>query len=211
MGNLRGLFSIANEYGLYAGSGVSDADTYIRLSSSTNRINNLPMEWWSGGSKLVRIDSTDGVALQTSSTFDVRRSVSWPAVRRRSPTSGPMCRRGSVASTRIATYGNTTSESGRRDDTVTNLLNKWPLAYIMAERNAGGIAEQITLAVGDLGGGLTGIALGGNVYTGYPVSFTGTLNVTGLSTLAGLTVTGSTLLTHLTTTGAVAGLRSAAR
>ncbi len=204
MGNLRGLFSIANEYGLYAGSGVSDADTYIRLSSSTNRINNLPMEWWSGGSKLVRIDSTDGVALQTSSTFDVRRSVSWLSGATQIADIGAYAQAGVGRDTRIATYGNTTSEVTRVTMTATNLLNKWPLAYIMAERNAGGIAEQITLAVGDLGGGLTGIALGGNVYTGYPVSFTGTLNVTGLSTFAGLTVTGSTLLTHLTTTGAVA-------
>ena len=202
MGNLRGLFSVANEYGLYAGSGVTDADTYIRLSSNTNRINNLPMEWWSGGSRLVRIDSTDGVALQTSSTFDVRRSVTWLSGTTQIADIGAYAQAGVGRDTRIATYGNTTSDVTRVTLTATNLLSKWPLAYIMAERNAGGgQPEQITLAVGDLGGGLSGIALGGNVYTGYPVSFTGTLNVTGAATFANLNVTASGTFDDLTTTG----------
>ena len=64
LGKLDGLGlpgSYTSEYGLYAGNGTTDASTYIRLSNKTNRLNNLPLEWWSGGAKVVSIDSTDGL------------------------------------------------------------------------------------------------------------------------------------------------------
>jgi hypothetical protein len=81
MGNLRGLFNVTNEYGFYAGSGVTDADTYIRLSSYTNKINNLPMEWWSSGQKFMWMNSTDGVSLRVSDDLvDLYRAYSFSDV-----------------------------------------------------------------------------------------------------------------------------------
>jgi hypothetical protein len=62
-GNLRGIFAVADEYGLYAGEGVTDAHAYLRLSSNIARINNVPVEIWSSG--------TQKVALRTTGQFDL--------------------------------------------------------------------------------------------------------------------------------------------
>lgn len=78
MGNLRGLFSVANEYGFYAGNGSTEGDTYIRLSSYTNKINNLPLEWYTGGALRMRADSTHGLRLYSAAAGeDYSRGVRW--------------------------------------------------------------------------------------------------------------------------------------
>jgi hypothetical protein len=80
MGNLRGLFGVAGEYGLYAGTGVTDADTFIRLGTATPRFNNLPLEWWSGGRELMRADISQGfevVAGVSAAIFERSRSFSF--------------------------------------------------------------------------------------------------------------------------------------
>lgn len=77
LGNLRGITAQADEYGLYAGSGITDSDQYIRLSSYTNRINNLPMQWWSSGAKFAWVDSVDGYNLESSSAYATLRGFSF--------------------------------------------------------------------------------------------------------------------------------------
>jgi hypothetical protein len=57
-GNLRGIFGVTDEYGLYAGGGVTDADAYLRLSSNAARLNNIPLEIWSGGTQKVALRDT---------------------------------------------------------------------------------------------------------------------------------------------------------
>jgi hypothetical protein len=42
MGNLRGIFSVADEFGLYAGSGTAVTDRYIRASSAALELRNVP-------------------------------------------------------------------------------------------------------------------------------------------------------------------------
>jgi hypothetical protein len=77
LGNLRGITAQADEYGLFAGDGVTDADSYIRLSSFTNRLNNLPMEWWIGGTKAVSVDTTSGINIVATGAYDYDRSYSF--------------------------------------------------------------------------------------------------------------------------------------
>lgn len=48
-GNLRGIFSVADEFGIYVGGGVTDADAYLRLSNLNARFNNVPIQMWNAG------------------------------------------------------------------------------------------------------------------------------------------------------------------
>lgn len=48
MGNLRGIFSVANEFGLYAGSGTGITDRYIRASSAALELRNVPLALYDG-------------------------------------------------------------------------------------------------------------------------------------------------------------------
>lgn len=48
-GNLRGIFGVADEYGLYVGSGTTDASAYLRLSNTQAKINNVPLQMWNSG------------------------------------------------------------------------------------------------------------------------------------------------------------------
>ena len=57
LGNLKGIFGVANEFGLFAGNGVTDADSYVRLSSYALRLNNVPIQLWTSGQQKVNIDS----------------------------------------------------------------------------------------------------------------------------------------------------------
>jgi hypothetical protein len=56
-GNLYGLFAQANEYGLYAGNGTADTDPYLRISSNSVRLNNIPLRLHNSGVQTVNIDS----------------------------------------------------------------------------------------------------------------------------------------------------------
>lgn len=76
LGRLDGIFSGTNEYGLYIGNGTTDASAFLRLGTSTNRINNLPMEWWTGGSKFLSVDPTNGMDLVAGTAWDDQRSYS---------------------------------------------------------------------------------------------------------------------------------------
>jgi hypothetical protein len=48
MGNLRGIFSVADEFGLYAGSGTAVTDRYIRASSAALELRNVPLALFDG-------------------------------------------------------------------------------------------------------------------------------------------------------------------
>lgn len=56
-GNLYGIFAQANEYGLYAGAGVTDSDQYLRMSNIAVRLNNVPLRLHNSGVQTVNIDS----------------------------------------------------------------------------------------------------------------------------------------------------------
>ncbi len=76
-GNLRGLFGQANEYGFYAGDGVTTSSKYLRLSSVVNEFRNLTAEWYSGSNITAKISPADGMALyypdyNTSDYHDLR-------------------------------------------------------------------------------------------------------------------------------------------
>lgn len=75
MGHLRGLFGVANEYGFYAGNGVMDSSTYIRLTSSSVRLNNVPIQLWNTGQQKVNIDS-EGIDVWVGNGFGDKR-LSW--------------------------------------------------------------------------------------------------------------------------------------
>ena len=58
LGNLKGIFGVANEFGLFAGNGVTDASSYVRLSSYALRLNNVPLQLWSSGQQKVNLDAS---------------------------------------------------------------------------------------------------------------------------------------------------------
>ncbi len=57
LGNLYGIWSVTNEYGLYAGNGVTDNDSYLRISNNAVRLNNVPLQLYSSGTQKVNIDA----------------------------------------------------------------------------------------------------------------------------------------------------------
>ena len=61
MGRLYGLGFAggnANEYGLYAGGGTANTDSYLRISNDVVRLNNVPLQLWNGADQTVNISST---------------------------------------------------------------------------------------------------------------------------------------------------------
>lgn len=48
MGNLRGIFAVADEFGLYAGDGTTDASSYLRISNEAVEAHNLPIKLYDG-------------------------------------------------------------------------------------------------------------------------------------------------------------------
>lgn len=59
MGNLRGITSIAGEFGLYAGDGgITSSNKFIRLSNSAFALNNVDLEIYRAGVRRFRIDSS---------------------------------------------------------------------------------------------------------------------------------------------------------
>ena len=60
-----------DEFGMFVGSGTTDADTYLRLSdyAAGNGINNLPLTMFKSGNRAVVIDPDDGISLYSSGTI----------------------------------------------------------------------------------------------------------------------------------------------
>lgn len=56
-GNLRGIFGAANEFGLYAGSGTTTSDRFIRVSSQAIELRNTPLQLYAGGSLTMQLSA----------------------------------------------------------------------------------------------------------------------------------------------------------
>ena len=56
-GNLKGIFGAGNEFGFFAGDGVTVSNQYLRISNLGAKLNNIPLELYSGGVQKVNIDS----------------------------------------------------------------------------------------------------------------------------------------------------------
>jgi len=49
MGNLHGIFSVDNEHGLFAGTGVATTSRYLRISNEGAGLHNIPLMLYAGG------------------------------------------------------------------------------------------------------------------------------------------------------------------
>lgn len=76
IGNLRGVFGVADEYGFYAGSGTANADQYVRVSTNGVRLNNVPLALYSNNSQRVNIDS-NGTDIWFSNDGGVTKQFDW--------------------------------------------------------------------------------------------------------------------------------------
>ncbi len=56
LGNLKGIFNIADEYGLYAGAGVTDADAFLRISNEAVEAHNLPVRMYDGAAATIELE-----------------------------------------------------------------------------------------------------------------------------------------------------------
>ena len=81
LGKLTGLFSVANEYGFYAGEGTTDTDSYVRVSNLTAEMRNVPLRMYNGAintgfwDKNGQLDiGFDGVGVINNRDFTVHAS-----------------------------------------------------------------------------------------------------------------------------------------
>jgi hypothetical protein len=58
LGNLKGIFNVANEYGLYAGAGILDASQYLRISDQAAELHNISLKMFDGAVNTVLISPT---------------------------------------------------------------------------------------------------------------------------------------------------------
>lgn len=78
LGLLSGLsIGSANEYGLFAGTGSTASDSYIRVSSYAQESNNLASTWKTGGSTFLSIDASNGVTINTSTAYLSQRAYTF--------------------------------------------------------------------------------------------------------------------------------------
>ena len=54
-GNLKGIFNVAGEYGLYAGTGVTDASQFVRISNQAVEAHNLPVKLYDGSNVAIML------------------------------------------------------------------------------------------------------------------------------------------------------------
>lgn len=59
-GNLRGITNVANEFGLFAGSGTGVSDRYIRASSSAVELRNVPLQLFDGATATMQLSAGAG-------------------------------------------------------------------------------------------------------------------------------------------------------
>jgi hypothetical protein len=77
IGNLQGLFGVAGEYGIFAGDGLGATSKYMRLSSYTQELRNLPINMYDGSGTLFLTLSTGGLAFAGTNQSYAR--VRWSA------------------------------------------------------------------------------------------------------------------------------------
>lgn len=76
-GNLNGIFSVADEFGFFAGDGVTDTDEYIRLSNEGNVFNNIPIEMHNSGNLQVLLSANQGLELLLATAPDTLTMINW--------------------------------------------------------------------------------------------------------------------------------------
>ena len=73
LGNLRGIFSANNEFGLYAGSGTGQSDKFLRLSNSGAEFQNIPINVYDGANVTINLNPSEPAfrvgGSQTSLTY----------------------------------------------------------------------------------------------------------------------------------------------
>lgn len=74
-GNLKGIFGAGNEFGFFAGDGVTVNNQYLRISNLGAKLNNIPLELYSGGVQKVNIDA-GGVNLWIG-TSSLDKRLTW--------------------------------------------------------------------------------------------------------------------------------------
>ncbi len=74
LGNLNGIFSTSGEYGLYAGTGTTDASSYLRVSNTQVGIYNVPLRMFTGSTETVHIGGWNDVWIGPSSAD---RRINW--------------------------------------------------------------------------------------------------------------------------------------
>ena len=77
MGHLKGLFGVANEFGFYAGSGVTTTDAYLRLSSYNSSFNNIPVTMYQSGTTRIKLDASSGLHFKLASAEDTLTAIRW--------------------------------------------------------------------------------------------------------------------------------------
>ncbi len=79
LGNLRGLFGVTGEYGLYVGDGTGVTNKYFRVSSYTQEIHNLPIRMYSSSALTIELDNANGIGLKQDSygNWGNIRSIDW--------------------------------------------------------------------------------------------------------------------------------------
>lgn len=77
IGNLQGIFSQAGEYGIFFGTGTGATNAYMRLSTYTQELHNLPIKMYDGSSNLFMQADTTGLNyyVQTAASFADNTSI----------------------------------------------------------------------------------------------------------------------------------------
>lgn len=75
-GNLKGIFGVSDEFGLFAGEGTTDDDSYLRASNVGMLLNNIPIKLYSSGVQKVNIDP-NGVDVWFSGNGGVDKRFYW--------------------------------------------------------------------------------------------------------------------------------------
>lgn len=82
IGNLQGLFSVAGEHGIFFGNGQAATSQYLRLSSYTNELHNLPIKMYNGSGTLF-------LTLDTSGLYFVGQNQTYAKIRWSEPGGAP--------------------------------------------------------------------------------------------------------------------------
>ena len=79
LGNLKGLFGVAGEYGLYVGDGITATNRYVRISSYTQESHNVPNRMYSGSTLVAEMDNVSGIGLleDVYGTWAQQRAIEW--------------------------------------------------------------------------------------------------------------------------------------
>lgn len=125
LGNLRGVFGVANEYGLYAGSGTATSDAYLRISNTEVGLYNLPLRMYTGGTERVHIAAHNDVWIGPSSAD---KRLSWD---------------GSTLTVRGAI--NVTGGNAATFDNITGAQNLVRNSSFELDSNSDGLADSFSI------------------------------------------------------------------